>query len=292
MLTGLPGKLGSMAEPRTFASSSERSGDASSPAAPASSTSTVSSPPSSRGQRPGGRQVVERPYERHHRDIQGGAARAAVFGISDGLVSNVSLILGVAGAHPVGGVVRLAGLAGLVGGACSMAAGEYVSMRAQRELFQRELEIERREIHRHPQAERRELAKIYEARGVAPAKARELAAAMMTDPDLALETHAREELGIDPGSLGSPVKAAASSFASFALGALIPLVPWFVTAGTAAVLASVVVGALAALVVGASLSAFTGRSWLRSSLRQLAISAGAAAVTFGVGSAVGVSGAG
>jgi len=282
-----------MAERPASTAHSDRADDGSRPDRSASAGTAVPSDSGAHGQSGGGsRPFAEGTDDRHHRDIQGGAARAAVFGISDGLVSNVSLILGVAGAHPTGGVIRLAGLAGLVGGACSMAAGEYVSMRAQSELFQRELDIERREIRRHPQGERRELAKIYEDRGVAPDQAKQLAAAMMTDPEMALETHAREELGIDPSSLGSPIKAAASSFGSFALGAVIPLVPWFITAGLAGVLASVVVGALAALVVGGSLSAFTGRSWLRSSLRQLAISAGAAAVTFGVGSAVGVSGMG
>lgn len=226
--------------------------------------------------------------EHHHRNVQGGAARAAVFGISDGLVSNVSLILGVAGANPAPGVVRLAGLAGLVGGAFSMAAGEYVSMKAQSELLERELELERLEIRRRPEGERRELAAIYQERGVDAEVADELATHMMRDPDLALETHAREELGIDPDELGSPVKAALSSFLAFAFGALLPLVPWFVTKGTAATVASVLVGAAAAAGIGVALAAFTGRSPTRSALRQLAIAALAAGVTFAVGNAVGV----
>lgn len=247
---------------------------------------TPSSQPSSQGG-PNDRGGAEPVPEHHHRNIQGGAARAAVFGISDGLVSNVSLILGVAGASPAPGVVRLAGLAGLVGGAFSMAAGEYVSMKAQSELLERELELERREIDRRPEYERRELAAIYRQRGVAPDVADELASHMMRDPDLALETHAREELGIDPTELGSPFQAAASSFLAFACGAVVPLVPWFVAAGTAATIASVVVGVLAALAVGAALAAFTGRSVVRSALRQLAIAGAAASVTFVVGSAVG-----
>ena len=226
--------------------------------------------------------------EHHHRNIQGGAARAAVFGISDGLVSNVSLILGVAGASPAPGVVRLAGLAGLVGGAFSMSAGEYVSMRAQSELLERELELERMEIGRRPEHERRELSAIYQSRGVEPDVADELAAQMMRDPQLALETHAREELGIDPEELGSPALAALSSFLAFAFGAVLPLLPWFVTRGTAATVASVVVGALSAVAIGVALAAFTGRSALRSALRQLAIAAAAAGVTFAVGNAVGV----
>src|SRR5438067_2550304 len=165
--------------------------------------------------------------EHQHRDVQGGGARAAVFGISDGLTTNVSLILGVAGAAAATGssFVRLAGLAGLVGGAFSMAAGEYVSMRAQTELFERELELERREIHRRPENERRELAAIYRSRGVESATADKLAREMMRDPELALETHAREELGIDPGSLGSPIQAASSSLVAFGVGAVVPLVP-------------------------------------------------------------------
>lgn len=227
--------------------------------------------------------------EHHHRKVQGGAARAAVFGISDGLVSNVSLILGVAGADPAPGVVRLAGLAGLVGGAFSMAAGEYVSMRAQTELLERELDLERREIARRPESERRELAALYRQRGIAPDVADELATELMRDPDLALEIHAREELGIDPNELGSPFLAAGSSFLAFAFGALLPLVPWFVAQGAGATMASVLIGALSALGIGAALAAFTGRPAVRSAVRQLAIAGAAAGVTFAVGNAVGAS---
>jgi VIT1/CCC1 family predicted Fe2+/Mn2+ transporter len=231
------------------------------------------------------------PRDHHHRDVQGGGARAAVFGISDGLVTNVSLILGVAGAHPTGSLVRLAGLAGLVAGAFSMAAGEYVSMQAQRELLQRELEIERHALHVNPETERRELTAIYESRGLEPSLARELAGEMMRDPELALETHAREELGINPARLGSPVQAAASSFLMFAVGALLPLLPWLFGSGTPAVLASVAIGVVAALGVGAALGGFTGRSTVRSALRQLALAAIAAGATYGIGKLVGVSGA-
>ena len=227
--------------------------------------------------------------EHYHRDVQGGGARAAVFGMSDGLVTNVSLILGVAGAHAAADFVRVAGLAGLVSGAFSMAAGEYVSMRAQRELLERELEVERTEIRQHPVAERRELARLYESRGLEAAMAADLAEAMMRDPDVALETHAREELGVDPSSLGSPWQAAISSFVTFALGALLPLLPWLFFGGGGAIAASVAIGAVAAVSLGLALSYFTGRSPLRSAFRQLAVSALAAAVTFGVGTAIGVS---
>lgn len=234
------------------------------------------------------RPPAELQFVDHHRSLQGGGARAAVFGVSDGLVTNVAIILGLAGAHPGAGVVRLAGLAALVAGAFSMASGEYVSMRAQKELLQRELALERQEIHRRPEGERRELVRIYESRGIAPDLARQLADEMMRTPELALETHAREELGINPSSLGSPVQAAGASFATFALGAVLPLIPWLFASGTAAALASVVIGGAAALAVGAALAVFTERSWWLSSLRQLVFTAVPAAATFGIGQAIGV----
>jgi VIT1/CCC1 family predicted Fe2+/Mn2+ transporter len=182
----------------------------------------------------------------------------------------------------------LVGVAGLIAGAFSMATGEYVSMKAQRELFETELAFERREISQRPEGERRELVRIYENRGVEPGVARTLASEMMRTPELALETHAREELGIDPGELGNPVQAAASSFATFALGALVPLVPWLVTRGGAAVAASLVAGGVAALAVGGAIALFTRRSWWWTALRQLGFLAVAAAVSYGVGAAIGV----
>jgi len=232
-------------------------------------------------------QIAPRP-EHHHREIDRGTARAAVFGVSDGLVSNVSLILGVAGANPGAGIVRLAGLAGLISGAVSMAAGEYVSMKAQTELYERELELERRELHRNPHVETVELTQIYQSRGVDPDRARELAEQMMADPEMALQTHAREELGIDPDKLGSATGAAVSSFVAFAIGALLPLLPWFFGSGTAATIASIVLGASASVIVGALLARFTGRRLWFSAARQLAIATVAAGVTFLVGNLVGV----
>ena len=226
--------------------------------------------------------------EHHHRNIQGGTARAAVFGVSDGLVSNVSLILGIAGASPAPGIVRLAGLAGLIAGSVSMSAGEYVSMRAQTELLERELDMERIELRRNPHVETVELSQIYASRGINPDRARELAEDVMADPELALQTHAREELGINPTSLGSPVGAAVSSFFAFAAGAVLPLLPWFFARGGAAEVASVVLGALGAVAVGVALARFTGRSPVRSAARQLGIAAVAAGVTYLVGRAVGV----
>ena len=232
-------------------------------------------------------QIAPRP-EHHHREIDRGTARAAVFGVSDGLVSNVSLILGVAGANPGAGIVRLAGLAGLIAGAVSMSAGEYVSMKAQTELFERELDLERRELLRNPHVETVELTQIYQSRGVDPDRARELAQQMMADPEMALQTHAREELGIDPEKLGSATGAAVSSFFAFAIGALVPLLPWFFGSGTAATVASIALGALASVVVGGLLARFTGRRVWFSAGRQLGIATFAAGVTFLVGHAVGV----
>lgn len=224
-----------------------------------------------------------------HRDIQGGVARAAVFGASDGLVSNVSLILGVAGASPGAGFVRLAGLAGWIAGAISMAAGEYGSMKAQTELLEHELDLERIELHRNPVVETRELAELYESRGVEPGLARELATAMMRDPELALEAHAREELGIDPAALGSPVAAAGASFLSFSAGALLPLIPWLVGGGAAAVIGSIVLGLLGAALVGGLLARFTHGSYVRLITRYTGIAIVAGGVTYLVGSLVGVS---
>ena len=217
-----------------------------------------------------------------------GAARAAVFGVSDGLVTNVSLILGVAGAHSVGPYVRLAGFSGLLAGAFSMAAGEYVSMRAQSALFERELDMEACELKRSPVSEQRELAKIYESRGVDPEVAGEMASEMMRTPELALETHAREELGVNPGALGSPYMAAFSSFASFAVGALIPLFPWFFTAGSTAEWISVVLAAIAAVLIGVTIARATGRSQVRVAVRQLTVSMLATGVAFVIGLLVGV----
>lgn len=243
---------------------------------------------------PSGRAELPAPPlpEKHHRNIQGGTARAAVFGVSDGLVSNVAIVLGFAGANPVPSLVRLAGLVGLIGGAISMAAGEYISMKAQAELLERELEMERVELRRSPHMEIAELAAIYRSRGVEPDTAEQMAAQLMRDPEIALETHAREELGIDPAELGSPLGAAASSFVSFAFGAVVPLAPWFFGGGTAAVLASIILGAVTAVAVGTLLARFTGRPVVSSAARQLVFSAVPAVITYILGSWAGVGGLG
>jgi VIT1/CCC1 family predicted Fe2+/Mn2+ transporter len=195
--------------------------------------------------------------------------------------------LGIAGANPGGGIVRLAGVAGLVAGSFSMAAGEYLSMTAQRELMQRELDVERSALTRSPEGEANELQNMYEQRGIDPTVARDMVNEVMQDPELALETHAREELGFHPQHLGSPIQAALSSFFTFAFGAFIPLLPWLYSKGTPAIVSSVALAAVASVMVGIVLAAFTERSLLRSAVRQLAIAAVAAAVTYGVGRAIG-----
>ena len=224
-----------------------------------------------------------------HRDVQGGAARAAVFGVSDGLVSNVALILGIAGASTDGSLVRLAGISGLLAGAISMAAGEWVSVRAQNELIERELEIERRSLQENPEAELRELAAIYRERGLDPEAAATVAEGVMADPEIALDIHAREELGVAPNGLGSPALVAVASFVAFAVGAVIPLAPWFVADGTAATVTSVVLGAAGAGIVGWLVGYFTERSRVRTAIRQVLVAAGACGATFMIGSALGVS---
>ncbi len=222
-----------------------------------------------------------------HRDVTGGAHRAAVFGVSDGLVTNISLILGVAGAHPATSAVRLAGLAGLMAGACSMAIGEYISMKAQGELISREIAVEAEEIKRNPVGETKELAALYERRGLSKELAFEVAKALMAQPRTALEVHTMEELGVASDSLGSPWRAAIASFASFAVGAFVPLVAWLFTGGATAVGISILVTGVTSLAVGASLAYFTGRSYVLSALRQLVFSAIASGLTYLVGYLVG-----
>ena len=224
-----------------------------------------------------------------HRDVQGGVARAAVFGISDGLVSNVALILGIAGASTDPTFVRVAGVSGLLAGAISMAAGEYVSLRAQAELVERELEIERRSIADNPEAETAELAAIYRERGLDPDHAKQVAEGLMADPEVALDVHAREELGVNPTQLGNPMVASASSFGSFALGAFVPLVPWLGGGGNNAVWASVILGLSVAALVGAVLARLTERSVVRTVARQLLVVGGACAATYLIGTALGTS---
>ena len=227
-------------------------------------------------------------HERWHRSGGGGTLRATIFGVSDGLVSNLALVMGFAGAQADAEFVMLAGVAGLLAGACSMAAGEYVSVRAQRELFERQIALEETELLLAPEEEEAELAMIYRAKGVSRAEAEALAARIMENKDVALDTLLREELGLDPSTLGSPWSAAISSFVAFTLGAIIPVIAYFTGAGLVQFAISAAMSGVALFAVGAGVSLFTGRSGLYSGARQLAIGAAAAAVTFGIGSAIGV----
>ncbi len=222
-----------------------------------------------------------------HRDVTGGTIRAAVFGVSDGLVSNVALILGVAAAASTRESVLVAGVAGLLAGSASMAAGEYVSMKAQAELVERELEIERRSIAKQPEMEARELAAIYRQRGADAETARKMADQVHADPAVALDVHAREELGVDPDETGDPTGAAISSFIAFALGALVPLFPWFFAEGSGAVIASAILGLVSTAAVGIVLARFTERSMFRTAVRQVGWATVACAVTWVIGSWLG-----
>src|SRR5262245_10701432 len=230
------------------------------------------------------------PIAEQRASSKSGALRAAIFGVNDGLVSNLSLIFGVAGAGVDNDVVIVAGVAGLVAGAFSMAAGEYISVRTQREVYERLIHLEAHEIGSDPETERQELAEIYVRKGISRDLSERLATELMRDPETALETHAREELGLDKEGLGSPGAAAGSSFVMFAVGAFVPLLPFLVSSGTSAVVASAVLSGLALFGVGAAMSYLTGRPWLLSGLRMLAVGGSAAAVTFLVGELLNVSG--
>ncbi len=223
-----------------------------------------------------------------HADVQDGALRAAIFGISDGLVTNVSLILGVAGADSNAGIFRLAGFAGMIAGAFSMAAGEFVSMSAQRELLEGEIDEERQKLRRSPKQVREDLLKIYLERGISQDVAVELVQEVMKTSDKAMETYARAGLGVDPEHLGSPLAAAASSFVSFSVGGIIPLIAWFFLTGTAAVAVSVIMAALTAVAIGGAIGVLSGRSPVKSALRQLALGAVAGGMTYVIGAVLGV----
>lgn len=228
--------------------------------------------------------------ERWHKTGGGGTLRASIFGISDGLVSNTSLVMGFAGAATGADFILLAGLAGLLAGAFSMAAGEYVSMRAQRELFERQIELERSELESVPEEEAREISLIYQAKGFPKEQADAAAAQIMANPDIALDTLVREELGLDPSELGSPWGASIGSFVAFAFGAMVPVVPFFFgSAATGVIAISAALSGLALFGVGAGVSLFTGRSAFYSGGRQVALGAAAAAVTYAIGNLIGAS---
>jgi VIT1/CCC1 family predicted Fe2+/Mn2+ transporter len=220
-----------------------------------------------------------------HRDVTGGWLRPAVFGAMDGLISNFSLISGFAGAHAARHLVILSGLGGLVAGAFSMAVGEYVSVASQSDLARAEIDVERHELRHNAEAEREELASLYISRGVQPDLAHEVARQLSHDPEQALEIHAREELGVSAEDLPSPFLAGGSSFVSFSVGAVLPLLP-FVFGATALLPAAIVAG-LALLAAGITVARITARPWWYGGLRQLLLGAVAAAITFGVGAAIG-----
>lgn len=227
--------------------------------------------------------------ENHGTNAQSGTLRAAVFGVNDGLVSNLSLVMGIAGANAESNFVLLAGVAGLLAGAFSMGAGEYVSMRVQREVFEKLIAVEKSEQANLPEEERIELQTIYERKGIPPDQAERLSQTVMADEKLALETHVREELGLNPDELGSPWGAATSSFFSFVGGAIIPVLPYIFSSGATAFVLSIALSGFGLLAVGAALSFVTGKSLIFSGLRMLLIGASAAAVTYFVGYMLGVS---
>lgn len=227
--------------------------------------------------------------ERAHRPLRSGNdLRAAVFGINDGLVSNLSLMFGVYGTGASEDQVLLAGAAGLLAGSLSMAAGEYVSVRAQRELHDTQLALERAELDQYPEAEAGELATIFEARGMDAVQARQTADALVADPDRALATLAREELGLDPDQLVSPWRAAAASLMAFCMGAAAPLLPFVLLTGDAARAAAVALSATALIAVGAFVALFSGGAVIPASLRMATIGLGAAVATWLIGRALGV----
>jgi VIT1/CCC1 family predicted Fe2+/Mn2+ transporter len=233
--------------------------------------------------------VQEEAIELHHshRDVMGGWLRPTVFGIMDGVISNTCLIAGVAGANISAKNILLSGLAGLIAGSCSMAAGEYVSVTSQGELMQAEAAIERRELQEHPEDEERELALLYERRGLDRELALRVSHELSKEPELAWRTHVREELGVDPDDLPSPRLAAVSSFLSFALGALLPLAPYAI--GLHLFAASLALASVALAVAGAAVAHLTGKSYIRGALRQLGMGLMAAGITYLIGHIVGVS---
>jgi vacuolar iron transporter family protein len=240
------------------------------------------------------RDIAER--ERWHRSGRSGTLRAVIFGVSDGLVSNLALVMGVAGASgptaTSGHFILLAGIAGLLAGAFSMAAGEYISMQSQRELFERQIELERAEMAAMPEEEEAEMASLYRAKGFNADEAKAIAHRLFEDPERALDQLIREELGLDPDELGSPFGAAFGSFVAFALGAFVPVVPYLIGSGVGAFVAAIGLSLVALFAVGGGVSLLTGRGVLFSGARQVAIGAAAAIVTFVVGTAIGVSVAG
>jgi VIT1/CCC1 family predicted Fe2+/Mn2+ transporter/rubrerythrin len=228
--------------------------------------------------------------ESWHKAGQSGTLRAVIFGVSDGLVSNTSLVMGVAGAasgDPK--FILLAGISGLLAGSFSMAVGEYISMTSQRELFERQIALEREELKAVPDEEEVELARIYRRKGFTPEEAKAVAHRLFQDPEQALDTLVREELGLNPDELGNPWRAALGSFLAFGVGAVVPVAPFLFGGGTAVFAASIGLALAAMFAVGGAVSLLTGRSFLFAGLRQVVVGIAAAGVTFAVGRLIGVS---
>lgn len=231
--------------------------------------------------------------EGRHKSVGGNALRAAVLGANDGLVSNMSLVMGIAGAAAGNDTILLTGLAGLLAGAISMALGEWLSVQSSRELFLKQIALEAEELASSPEHEEQELALIYQAKGMEKSKAAEMAQKIMADKDTALDTLVREELGIDKAELGgSAYEAAITSFFLFAIGAIIPVAPFFFTNGSTAIYISLSLSVFGLFGIGSATSLFTGRPVWFSGLRQVLFGLTAAAVTYGVGHLIGVSMAG
>lgn len=229
-------------------------------------------------------------FEKKHRTVGGNAIRAAVLGGNDGLVSNFSLIMGVAGAAHDNKTVLLTGFAGLFAGALSMAMGEWISVKSSQELYENQMQLEMDEIESDPELEKKELALIYMAKGVDEVQAHKIADDIMKDKDIAHQVLVKEELGINPEELkGSAFEAASYSFVLFGVGAIIPLIPFLFTTGNFAILTSVVVSTIGLFLIGSVITLFTGKSILFSGLRQVMFGLAAATVTFGIGKLIGVS---
>jgi vacuolar iron transporter family protein len=231
-----------------------------------------------------GKAHAQEAHGHQHRDVSGGWLRPAVFGSMDGLVTNAALIAGVGGGGGSRHTLLLAGLAGLAAGAFSMAAGEYVSVSSQNELVAAEVRKEKFELEHNPDSERQELAAMFRMRGVDAGLADEVARQVSRHPDEALLVHVREELGVDHRELPSPVTAAGASLVTFAIGALIPLIPYL--AGFGSLAAALVLAAVAAFFGGGLVARITDRPFLRGALRQLLLAAAAAGLTYGIGSLV------
>lgn len=229
-------------------------------------------------------------FEKRHRSVGGNALRAAVLGGNDGLVSNFSLVMGVAGAAISQQSILLTGIAGLLAGALSMALGEWISVKSSQELYENQMQIEMEELETNPEDEQQELALIYMAKGVSEPEAKHMAALALTDKDKAHQILIKEELGISPEELkGSAIEAAIFSFLFFAVGAIIPVIPFFFTSGTNAVIFSIALSIVGLFLIGAAITLFTNRSFIRSGMRQVLFGLAAAAITYGVGTLIGVS---